>query len=583
MSADPRRPQHRRALVPSGAPNVPGTGPQDGTAPRTQTRGRPTTGSIESVPLKDGSASIRARFSHEGARYRVMFGRDVEGWTKQRGMQELANVRALLAAGLPIKQVLARYEPEPPPARADSSCAVAFDLYCSRWLERMRTGEIGQAPLADNSYQDYLWRLRKHILPFFGPMQVAHITDLDCARFRSRLFADRDQLTKIIAAGGHPTDSNGRYRKPLSLRSIQMMMTLLAQILDDAVADKLRDGNPARSKRLRVRVPKPERTFLEIDQLVALLDAVGELEAAPKSQKRAKLTASQVKDIHERLHRGETQYALRLEYGLSSGSMSMLANGKTYRGDNGRVGWRALCATLGYAGPRISEALDLLERDVRLHDRSASRLWVSDSKTDNGVRHVEVTPKLRDILLAHRAQKIRCGYPVEPDRPFFCTSKGTRWDEGNVRERVLDAGARLASKKLIQHGLPPLPHVTPHTMRRTYVSVMLLATKFDVPFVQSQVGHTDSKLTMDVYAQLLDRSKRAHGAAFDALLTDAQDTLYGAQSGEYCPQFCPPSDFRPQAAISPSPEFGSDTGETDDGRGGFRTCDLSRVKRALSH
>jgi integrase len=84
----------------------------------------------------------------------------------------------------------------------------------------------------------------------------------------------------------------------------------------------------------------------------------------------------------------------------------------------------------------------------------------------------------------------RCGYPVDPDRPFFCTSKGTRWDDGNVRERVLDAGARLASEKLIEHGLPPLPHVTPHTMRRTYVSVMLLATDFDVPFVQSQVGHT---------------------------------------------------------------------------------------------
>lgn len=54
---------------------------------------------------------------------------------------------------------------------------------------------------------------------------------------------------------------------------------------------------------------------------------------------------------------------------------------------------------------------------------------------------------------------------------------------------------------------------------------MLLATNFEVPFEQSQVGHTDSKLTMDVYAQLLDRSKRAHGAAFDALLADAQKTL----------------------------------------------------------
>jgi Phage integrase family len=252
----------------------------------------------------------------------------------------------------------------------------------------------------------------------------------------------------------------------------------------------------------------------------------------------------------------------------------MLANGKTYRGDNDRVGWRALCATLGYAGPRISEVLDLLERDVRLHDPLASRLWIADSKTETGVRHVEVTPKLRDILLAHCADKIRRGYPTDPDAPFFCTRRGTRWDDGNVRERVL-AAAKLAGERLVESRLPPLPHVTPHTMRRTYVSIMLLATNFDVPFVQSQVGHSDSKLTMDVYAQLLDHSKRAHGAAFDSLVSDAQSTLYGAQKGD----FSPPSDFDPSADVSPSSKIGSDTGESPDGRGGFRTCDLSRVNQ----
>jgi integrase len=460
---------------------------------------------------------------------------------------------------------------------------VLFDLYASRWLERMRIGEIGEAPLADKTHADYLWRLSKHILPFFGRIPVVQITDKHCQDFRAKLFADRDKLLKIIEAGGRPIDKNGRPRKPLSLRSIQMMVGLLAQILDDAVADKLRGDNPARSKRLRVRVPKPDRTFLEIDQLVALLDAAGELEAAPRSAKRAKLTATQVEEVRVRLARGETQYTVRLEYGLSSGAMSMLANGKTYRGDNGRVGWRALCATLGYAGPRISEALDLLERDVRLHDPAASRLWVADSKTETGIRHVEVTDQLRDILLGHRAEKIRRGYPTDPDAPFFCTRKGTRWDDGNVRERVLAAAAELASQRLVASGLPPLPHVTPHTMRRTYVSIMLLATKFDVAYVQKQVGHEDSKLTVDVYNQLLDRSKRQHGAAFDRLVSEAQATLYGAQNGDFCPLFCPPSDFDPSADISAESEFGLDTGETEDGRGWDRTTDLSRVKRALSH
>jgi integrase len=581
MSAELRRRPLGRRAVPNTAPNESAPDFSNGTAPKAPTRGRPVTGSIEAVPLRDGSVSIRARLRHHGGRYRIVFGRDVEGWSKERGAQELKTVYAQLDAGISIEEILARYEPAPPLMLNDYRPGVLFDLYASRWLERMRIGEIGEAPLAENTHADYLWRLRKHILPFFGRIPVAQILDTHCKDFRAKLFADRDKLLKIVEAGGRPTGKDGRPRKPLSLRSIQMMMGLLAQILDDAVEDKLRKDNPARSKRLRVRVPKPDRTFLEIDQLVALLDATGELEAKPRSTKRAKLTAPQVENVRARLARGETQYALRLEYGLSSAAMSMLANGKTYRGDNGRVGWRALCAMLGYAGPRISEALDLQERDVRLHDPVASRLWIADSKTETGVRHVEVTPKLRDILLAHRAQKIRRGYPTDPDAPFFCTRKGTRWDDDNVRERVLAAAAKLASERLVESRLPPLPHVTPHTMRRTYVSIMLLATEFDVAFVQSQVGHLDSKLTVNVYQQLLDRSKRAHGAAFDALVSDAQTTLYGAQNGDFGPLFGPPSNFDPSADICPSPEIGLNTGETGNGRGSDRNRAKARVKRAL--
>jgi hypothetical protein len=155
------------------------------------------------------------------------------------------------------------------------------------------------------------------------------------------VFADREEIASIIAAGGETTHPNGQPRRPLSQRSIQMMVGLVAQILDDAIEDKLRTDNPARAKRMRVKVPKPPRTFLEIDQL----DAAGELQARPRSTKRAKLTADQAAEIRRRLADGETQTALRREYGIGASAMSLLANGKTYRGDH-HLGWRALCATL---------------------------------------------------------------------------------------------------------------------------------------------------------------------------------------------------------------------------------------------
>jgi hypothetical protein len=360
MSAERRRSRDEKGAVSSGMPNEPAPIESNGTAPKTGATGRPKTGTVEMIQLHDGSVSVRGRFRYKGERYRAAFGRDVEGWTEQRGRQELKNIHAQLDAGISIEQILTRYDPAPLPALHDYRPGVLFDLYASRWLERMRIGEIGEAPLAENTYADYLWRLSKHILPVLGRIPVAGISDTDCQMLRAKLFADRDRLLKIIEVGGRSSDKDGRLRKPLSLRSIQMVMGLTAQILDDAVEDKLRSDNPARSKRLRVRVPKPDRTFLEIDQLVALLDGAAELEAAPMSNKRAKLTAVQVGEIRARLARGETQYAVRLDYGLSSGSMSMLANGKTYRGDNGRVGWRALCATLlggaGAAGARCPSA-----------------------------------------------------------------------------------------------------------------------------------------------------------------------------------------------------------------------------------
>jgi integrase len=286
----------------------------------------------------------------------------------------------------------------------------------------------------------------------------------------------------------------------------------------------------------------------------------GHGEAPGTSTTRAKLTVDQAAEIRRRLAAGETQAALRREFSIGASAI--------YRGDH-HVGWRALCATLAYAGPRISEALDLRERDVRLHDPAESRLWIADSKTATGIRHVEVTPALCDALLAHRADKVRAGYPTGPDDHFFCTRDGARWEAGNVRQRIVAPAAELASRRLAESGLPPLPHITPHTLRRTYVSIMLLATNFDVPFVQRQVGHADSKLTMNVYAQLIDRSKRGHGAAFDALVTAAQGTLYGPRNAPIGPLIGPPAPNGPIHASKGQPPNPSIPAVFPMGAGGF--------------
>src|SRR5689334_22506586 len=53
-------------------------------------------------------------------------------------------------------------------------------------------------------------------------------------------------------------------------------------------------------------------------------------------------------------------------------------------------------------------------------------------------------------------------------------------------------------------------------------------TLFDVKWVMSQVGHADSKMTLDVYAQLEQRADRTHGTSFDALLWRAEEARTAA-------------------------------------------------------
>ena len=97
-------------------------------------------------------------------------------------------------------------------------------------------------------------------------------------------------------------------------------------------------------------------------------------------------------------------------------------------------------------------------------------------------------------------------------------------DNGRVEQIVREA-AELASEKLAEQGLPPLPNTTPHTLRRTYISIALIANDWDVKYVMGQVGHADSKMTLDVYAQMQQRAKRDHGAKFDKLVSDARKDL----------------------------------------------------------
>jgi integrase len=183
---------------------------------------------------------------------------------------------------------------------------------------------------------------------------------------------------------------------------------------------------------------------------------------------------------------------------------------------------RTIIACLVGSGLRNTE---LCRIDVRDMDFAHRHINVEDAKTEAGVRKVDLSPMLLDDLLAWRASL------VEPaaDSPFFPTRTGKRRTKDNINARVLRPAVRRANERRADRGLPPLPkRVTAHTLRRTYIS-MMFAAGAELPYVMAQVGHDDSKVTLEIYARVLKRRDRDDiGRAFDHLLLGRGESEPGA-------------------------------------------------------
>lgn len=243
----------------------------------------------------------------------------------------------------------------------------------------------------------------------------------------------------------------------LGAAQINRAVTTLAAVLEDAVEYDLIARNPAKGRRRKLPTSKPVRAFLEPGQVTALLAAAGELD-------------------------GEDR--------------------------DGRKIRRPLLATLAYAGLRIGELLALRWRDV---DLAGGHVYVRASKTEAGVRSIDVQPELRAELVGWKL----CADP-EPDDFVFGTRTGEADSRNNVRRRVLLRAVERANEKIAQAGGEPLPvGLSPHALRRSFAS-WLVAEGEDPAYVMAQMGHTDPKMTLGLYARALTTKRRRAAQMADA-------------------------------------------------------------------
>ena len=108
---------------------------------------------------------------------------------------------------------------------------------------------------------------------------------------------------------------------------------------------------------------------------------------------------------------------------------------------------------------------------------------------------------------------------------------GTAQRPDNVRSRILAPVHARANELLGKDGRLPIAHMTPHTLRRTFASILAAA---NVPPRRAMylLGHTDARLTLSVYQQIRHggRLDRRPGGRAGCSLLEACDVMAGRVS-----------------------------------------------------
>jgi integrase len=379
---------------------------------------RRSTGQVVERKTKRGVV-FALRFYAAGARRYETLGTADEGWNRRGAEDELASVMAAVRAGT--------WQPR----RVDQSPATVrevptFHEFASEWFEANRHG------WAERTVKDYRWALSDHLLPFFQHHRLDEITVEEVDGYRA---------AKLREGKLAPAQINKTLKR-------------LSQILEIAEEYDYIARNPARSKRRRVKAPKVQRSWVEPEQALALIEC---------------------------------------------------ASRRT----------RPFVATLTGAGLRVSELVALDWPDVSL---ATGTVRVGRAKTDAGsYREVDLPGGLVDELTEWKmrsapelarwmAENPEGGEPV-----FLSKHRGIRRQSAANVARRLKTAIRAANHRLAELGIEPISErVTPHSLRRAYASLRA-ASGDDPVYIAEQLGHTDPRFTLSVYTKAVKRRAKLSG------------------------------------------------------------------------
>ena len=459
-----------------------------------ETRGRKADGQLKAHVKADGTKTWSMRIRWDGGRHQVRLGNELEGWNERLATLKLEQALAEINAGIWQAPVADIDEDEHDPTLHE---------FATVWFDRHRID------LDESTQEDYLRLLSYYILPEFKDHRLTEITYEAVLRWRDRLRKEAEHLKLAADNGVVLLDRQGRQRRPFGAARINDALRLLGQILHRAVDSEhyLLDRNPIRGRsgvRLR-RQGKPPREHLEADEVRSLIHAADLLDQGAKPE-----TLRRAAQIKARRRAGTSWDDIAAEFRIPQATAIYQSRACAHSHASRRR--RAVIVVLAFSGVRASELVDLTwER----FDHTHGRIVLNDAKTPAGVREIHLSPFVRHELELYR-QSIS---EHEPNAPVFPARTGNAMDRHNLGRRLNTIADAAATLRAIERQAPLPARITPHTFRRTFITLSFQAGR-DLVFVQTQAGHADWKTTLNIYTQ-------QSGRSIDPEIKDLLDTFLG--------------------------------------------------------
>lgn len=174
--------------------------------------------------------------------------------------------------------------------------------------------------------------------------------------------------------------------------------------------------------------------------------------------------------------------------------------------------WKLVSEFLALSGLRVGELAALTRSDVSsdyIHvtkTYDANNKVVTSAKTYSSKRDVYIQDELKECIARineyTKWQADVCGYE---SILFFPNVDGGYMEYYTYRKYLAENAVKAINR-----------HVTPHTLRHTHASI-LFARGMDLQAVSDRLGHSDSKITKEIYLHKLQELKEKENRQLDKI------------------------------------------------------------------